>query len=261
MAKPSGEVRIVGLSTLPEVRSGDDLAHLILEAAAREDVGLPTEPAGLRSGDVVAVTQKVVSKAERRLVDLGEVEPSPFAQRLAQQTDKDPRLVEVVLRESRRIVRMDRGVLIVETHHGFVCANAGVDHSNIPGEDFVSLLPLDPDASAERLYRAFLERAGAQTAVLITDSFGRPWREGTTEVAIGVAGMPPIQDYRGLSDTQGHLLRTTEVALADELASAAGLVMEKLSGVPVAILRGFAYEAGPGDARSLLRAADRDLFR
>ena len=254
MAEVSKEVRIIGLHTLPEVQLGDDLAALILEAASREEVGL-------RSGDVVVVTQKVVSKAEGRVVSLADVEPSPFARQLAERTEKDPRVVELVLRESRRIVRMDQRVIIAETHHGFVCANAGVDHSNIPGDDRVSLLPVDPDASAERIRRTFQERAGVQTAVIVSDTFGRPWREGTTEVAIGVAGMEPVQSYIGLNDTEGHLLRTTAVALADELASAAGLVMEKLSRVPVAVLRGFHFTPGSSGARSIVRPAEHDLFR
>ena len=250
----TGEITIIGLRSLPEVHPGDDLASFIIEAADREEVGL-------LSGDVVVVTQKVLSKAEGRLVNLKEVTPSPFAQQVAERTEKDPRVVELVLRESRRVVRMDQRLMIMETHHGFVCANAGIDHSNIPGEDVVSLLPLDPDASAERLRSAFEERAHVRTAVLVSDSFGRPWREGTTEVAIGAAGMAPVQSYIGRVDTEGHPLLTTAIALADELASAAGLVMEKLSRVPVAIVRGFPYPPGDGGARSMVRAAERDLFR
>ncbi|MBI2888158.1 MAG: coenzyme F420-0:L-glutamate ligase [Chloroflexi bacterium] len=254
MARAARELRIIGLQTLPEVRQGDDLASLILEAAQREETGI-------LSGDVVVVTQKVLSKAEGRIVDLAEVAPSPFALEIATRMEKDPRLVEVVFRESRRVVRMDQRLLVMETHHGYVCANAGVDHSNIPGDDMVSLLPLDPDGSAERIRRAFQERTGAETAVIISDTFGRPWREGTTEVAIGVAGMAPVESYIGLTDTAGHLLRTTAIAVADELASAAGLVMEKVSRVPVAIVRGFPFTPGAAGARSMVRPAERDLFR
>lgn len=254
MKRPPQELSILPLRSLPEVRPGDDLAGHILGAVAREEVGLLT-------GDVVVVTQKIVSKAEGRLLNLREVVPSAFALQIAQRTEKDPRLVEVVLRESRRIVRMDQRLLICETHHGYVCANAGVDRSNIPGEDYVSLLPVDPDASAERLRQAFQERAGVQTAVLISDSFGRPWREGTTEVAVGAAGLEPVVSYIGQPDTESHILQTTAIAIADMLASAAGLVMEKLSHVPVAILRGFPYPPGNRGARSMTRAAERDLFR
>ncbi|MSQ27089.1 MAG: coenzyme F420-0:L-glutamate ligase [Dehalococcoidia bacterium] len=248
------ELRVAGLTSLPEVRPGDDLARLIFDAAEREGVGL-------QDGDVVSVTQKIVSKAEGRLVDLREVEPSDFARQVAAQAEKDPRVVEVVLRETKRVVRMDKGVLVVETHGGFVCANAGVDNSNIPGSDIVSLLPADPDASAARLRAAFRTLAGVETAVIITDSFGRPWREGTTEIAIGVAGMLPVESYRGRADRFGNLLRTTEIAVADQLAAAAGAVTEKLSGVPVVVLRGAAYPAGEGTGKALLRPPDRDMFR
>ena len=254
LTTPSHDLRIIGLTTLPEVQPGDDLAALILAAAAREAVGLMAD-------DVVAVTQKVVSKAEGRLVDLSTVTPSALARSFADQADKDPRLVEVVLRESKRIVRMDKMVLIVETHRGFICANAGVDNSNVPGQEVVSLLPEDPDASAAQLRAAFREAAGVDTAVLITDSFGRPWREGITEVAIGVAGMLPVQSYRGVPDSFGMMMRTTEVAVADHLAAAAGLVTEKLARVPVVILRGASYPRGEGNGQMLLRAAEQDLFR
>jgi coenzyme F420-0:L-glutamate ligase/coenzyme F420-1:gamma-L-glutamate ligase len=248
------ELKVVGLTTLPEVRPGDDLPALILAAAEREGVGL-------RDGDVVSVTQKVVSKAEGRLVDLADVTPSEFARQVAAQADKDPRLVEVVLRETKRVVRMDKGVLIVETHGGFVCANAGVDNSNVPGANIVSLLPADADASAARLRAAFRDLAGVEVAVIITDSFGRPWREGTTEIAIGVAGMRPVQSYRGREDPFGNPLRTTEIAVADQLAAAAGMVTEKLSGIPVVVLRGAGYTAGAGSGRDLLRLPERDMFR
>ena len=243
-------LQITGLRTLPEVGAGADLSRLIVDATQKE-------AAGLQTGDVVVVTQKVVSKAEDRIVDLRTVKPSAFAKSLAQQWEKDPRQVEVILRETRRIVRMDQGVLIMETHHGFVCANAGVDRSNVPGDDNVSLLPVDPDRSAEEIRRGL----GVEAAVIISDTFGRPWREGTTEVAIGVAGMDPLWDYRGRRDAYGYVLRSTEVAVADMLASAAGLVMEKASRVPVAIVRGFPFETGEGGGRRLLRAPTKDLFR
>lgn len=248
------EVRIIGVTGLPEVRPGDDLAALIAEACHRQ--GTP-----LLEGDVVVVTQKVVSKAEGRLLPLASVEPSPFARALAERWGKDPRLVEVVLRESRRIVRMDRGLLIVETRHGFVCANAGVDTSNLPEEGWVSLLPQDPDASARRLREGLRERAGVEVAVVITDTFGRPWREGTTDVAVGVAGLAPLLDHRGQPDAYGRPLRTSITAVADEVAAAAHLVCGKDRGIPVAVIRGWPYPRGDGGARLLVRPPERDLFR
>jgi coenzyme F420-0:L-glutamate ligase/coenzyme F420-1:gamma-L-glutamate ligase len=248
------QVQIIGVAGMPEVRLGDDLAALILEALRRQ--GLDIE-----DGDVLVVTQKIVSKAEGRLVDLRTVEPSPQAQELAVRTSKDPRLLEVILGESRRIVRQERGVIICETKHGFVCANAGVDTSNVGG-GVVSLLPEDPDRSAERIRAAIQEkRAGISIAVIISDTFGRPWREGHTNVAIGLAGMSAMKDYVGQTDPHGYVLRVSTVAVADELAAAAELVMEKLSRVPVAIVRGFDYRAAEGSARELIRPEERDLFR
>jgi coenzyme F420-0:L-glutamate ligase/coenzyme F420-1:gamma-L-glutamate ligase len=246
-------VQIIGVAGMPEVRPGDDLAALILEAVRGQ--GLDVE-----DGDVLVVTQKIVSKAEGRLVDLRTVEPSPHAQELAVRTGKDPRLIEVILRETRRIVRQERGVIICETKHGFVCANAGVDTSNVGG-GVVSLLPEDPDRSAERIRAAVQEKAGISIAVIISDTFGRPWREGHTNVAIGLAGMSAIKDYVGQTDPHGYVLRVSTMAVADELAAAAELVMEKLSRVPVAIVRGFEYRAAEGSARELIRPEERDLFR
>ncbi len=249
---------IVGLPGIPEVAEGDDLARLIIEAA---------EQAGrcLATGDVLVVAQKVVSKAEGRVVSLTEVVPSDLAREFAQTWGKDPRFVEVVLGESRRIVRMDRGVIIAETTHGFICANAGVDASNVPGEDRISLLPVDPDGSAMRLRKALEEQCGARVAVIVSDTFGRPWREGLTNVAIGVAGLGPLVSYVGQQDPHGHTLRVTELAVADELAAAAGLLMGKLERIPAVLIRGYrgATEdpAAEGGARSLVRSAERDLFR
>ena len=251
---PPPELRVFGVTGIPEVHPGDDLAALIVDAAHGQ--GTP-----LAEGDVLVVTQKVVSKAEGALVDLGDVEPSARARSFARQWDKDPRHVEVVLRESRRIVRMERGIIIAETMHGFVCANAGVDASNVPGDDRVSLLPRDPDASARRIREAIRERAGVTVAVLVSDTFGRPWREGTTNVAIGVAGMRPLRDYRGEHDPHGYLLRVSVAAWADELTSATDLVQGKTAGVPVAVIRGLDYETGPDGSASLLRAPENDLFR
>ena len=248
------ELRVFGVTGIPEVHAGDDLVALIVDAA--DGQGTP-----LAEGDILVVTQKVVSKAEGAVVDLGDVEPSALACSFARQWDKDPRHVEVVLRESRRIVRMDRGIIIAETAHGFVCANAGVDASNVPGDDRVSLLPRDPDASARRIREAIRARTGVTVAVLVTDTFGRPWREGTTNVAIGVAGMRPLRDYRGQQDPHGYLLRVSVAAWADELAGATDLVQGKTAGVPVAVIRGLDYETGPDGSASLLRAPEKDLFR
>ena len=248
------EVHLIGITDIPEVRTGDDLAALILEAA--EAQGTPVE-----GGDILVVTQKVVSKAEGCIVDLRQVEPSEFALSLASQWDKDPRHVEVVLRESRRIVRMDHGVLITETKHGLICANAGVDASNMPGEDHLSLLPRDPDASARRLREVIRSRTGLEVAILISDTFGRPWRTGTTNVAIGVAGISPLKDYRGQKDPYGYLLQVSMAAVADELTGAADLVTDKMLGIPVAIVRGLMYETTADDSQVLLRDTATDLFR
>lgn len=248
------ELRIIGVTGMPEIRPGDDLAGLIIAAAAAQ--GTP-----LRDADLLVVTQKVVSKAEGRVVDLSTVEPSDFARRFAREWHKDARLVEVVLRESRRIVRMDRGILIVETRQGFVCANGGVDASNSGGPGLVTLLPEDCDRSAEALRSEIARRAGVDVAVIICDSFGRPWRVGIDQVALGVAGMLPLRDYGGEKDPFGYELRVTQVAVADELASAAELVMGKLERIPVAIIRGYRPAAGRGSGRELLRGPDTDLFR
>jgi coenzyme F420-0:L-glutamate ligase/coenzyme F420-1:gamma-L-glutamate ligase len=247
-------LQILPLTGLPEIRPGADLAGLIL--AASNDRG-----PRLESGDVLVLAQKVVSKAEGRLVRLADITPSAFAVSYAKTFDKDPRHVEVVLNESRRIVRMDHGVLIVETYDGLVCANAGVDASNVEGDEVLCLLPVDSDASAAALVATIEERAGVRVAVIISDTFGRPWREGQTNVAIGVAGMDPLRDYVGQKDPYGYELRVTLLCVADELASAAELVMGKVDRVPAAIVRGFDYQPQAGSARAIVRAAEKDLFR
>ncbi len=246
---------IIPIDGMPEIRSGDALATRIVEAVAASGERLV-------DGDVIAVAQKVVSKAEGRVVRLDEVAPSAEALRLAKEQQKDARAIELVLRESRRIVRVARGVIIAETHHGFVCANAGVDRSNAGAPDAAVLLPVDPDASAARL-RSELQAATAATlGVVITDTFGRAWREGHVNVAIGMAGLRPFISYLGQRDPDGYELRVTEIALADEVASASELVMGKLSRRPVAIVRGLGrYVADGGEARSYVRPAERDLFR
>ncbi len=230
------------------------MGDLIIKAAADQK-----KP--IKSGDVLVVTQKVVSKAEGRIVDLSEVEPSPLAIQIASEHQRDPRHTEVVLRESKRIVRMDRGVIIAETRHGFRCANAGVDASNVEGQETVALLPLDPDASAKAIMTRVQEILGAEIGVIISDTFGRPWREGAANVAIGVAGLNPLLDYRGQVDPFGYPLRTTTIAVADELASAAELVMGKLDQVPVALIKGYQYPRGDTGIGVLIRPAERDLFR
>jgi coenzyme F420-0:L-glutamate ligase/coenzyme F420-1:gamma-L-glutamate ligase len=246
---------ILPVPGVPLIRPGDDLGALLTDAMRRAELG-PLE------NDVVVVCQKVISKAEGRVVRLSTVTPSPFAHQLASlTTDKDPRALEVILGETTRIVRMDRGHLIVETGPGFVCANAGVDESNSLDDDTVILLPQDCDASAGRLREAVRARTGQQVAVIITDTFGRPWREGLVDFALGIAGMEPLLDFRGQRDLNGRELHHTVAAQADALAAAAGLVMRKGDGIPAAIVRGYEYEPAAGGANKLLRAREVDLFR
>jgi coenzyme F420-0:L-glutamate ligase/coenzyme F420-1:gamma-L-glutamate ligase len=249
----AAEVRVIGITGVPMVQAGDDIAAQILEAAAAQ--GTPVE-----DGDIVVVTQRIVSKAEGRVVPLDDFEPSAFARAYAERWEKDPRLVEAVLRESKRIIRQAGPVLITETHHGFKCANAGVDGSNVGGQDLVSLLPVDPDASCRALRDAIRARAGVEVALVMTDTFGRPWRMGQTNVAIGVAGMLPMCDYVGKADLDGHILRVTTICVADEAAGAAELVMGKLDAIPAAILRGYAYERGEGSSAEIVREPALDLF-
>ncbi len=249
---PMRRLAIWPVTGLPEVRTGDDLASMIVGALA-------TDP--LRDRDVVVVAQKVVSKSEGRVVALSTVTPGERAVQMAEEAGKDPRALEVVLRETRAIVRWERGVLISETHHGFVCANAGVDRSNAGAPDSVVLLPVDPDASAARLRDALRERTGRDVAVLVTDTFGRAWREGHVNVAIGMAGMPALLRYAGQHDPEGYELRVTEIALADEIAGAAEIVMGKLDRCPVAIVRGLAMPSSDDTAQEYVRPKEKDLFR
>jgi coenzyme F420-0:L-glutamate ligase / coenzyme F420-1:gamma-L-glutamate ligase len=248
------ELTLTPIRGVPEVRPGDDLADVLWLAAARQGLTLA-------AGDVLVVAHKVVSKAEGRLVDLGTVVPSPFACQAAGELKKDPRLVEVILREARRIVRLDRGVLVVETHHGLVCANAGVDQSNVPGDGMVALLPRDPDASARALRKALEDRAGCRLGVIVADTFGRPWREGLVNVAVGVSGVPALRDHRGQQEPYGFMLVGTQMAVADEVASAAELAMGKVEGVPAVLVRGLRLPEGDGCAADLLRPPERDIFR
>jgi coenzyme F420-0:L-glutamate ligase/coenzyme F420-1:gamma-L-glutamate ligase len=248
------EIRVVGLDGIPEVRPGDDLNAMI--AHALETSGVTPE-----AGDVLVVTHKIVSKAEGRLVDLETIKPSTFAENWAERVEKDPRHVEVVLREARRVVRQIGGVLICETRHGFICANAGVDASNVPGDTIVCLLPVDPDASAQAIRAGLQERYGVAPAVIISDSFGRPWRKGIVNVAIGIAGMSPFADYRGVTDAYGYDLRVSVMAVADELAATAELLAGKTDARPVALIRGYQYTPGDGSAAEMVMESERDLFR
>jgi coenzyme F420-0:L-glutamate ligase / coenzyme F420-1:gamma-L-glutamate ligase len=247
----SHDVRVIGLRGIPELGVGDDLAALLVQAADAHD--------GLHDGDVVVVAQKAVSKVEGRIVALEAVEPTECARELAG-PDGDPRHLEVILQESVRIVRSRPPLVIAETRHGYICASAGVDASNAPEAGLLVLLPVDPDASAGRLRDRLRELAGADVGVIVSDSFGRPWRQGTVDVAIGVAGLTALQDLRGRRDAAGYELRTTQIAVADEIASAAELVLGKTDGVPAAIVRGVET---PGDGRGadLVMPAERDLFR
>jgi coenzyme F420-0:L-glutamate ligase/coenzyme F420-1:gamma-L-glutamate ligase len=248
------ELRIIPVRGIGEVKPGDDLAGAILTAIEQQGEALAER-------DIVVVTQKIVSKAEGQMVDPATIEPSAFAQEIARTARKDAHHQEVVLRQSRRIVRMDRGVLITETKHGLICANAGVDESNVGGGHLLTLLPEDPDASAAGLRTAFSEQAGVDVAVIISDTWGRPWRTGQVNFAIGVAGMNPLQDYIGKHDPYGYELHVSLIAVADELASAAELVMGKIDRVPVAIIRGYEYTPAEGSASSLIRDSASDLFR
>jgi coenzyme F420-0:L-glutamate ligase/coenzyme F420-1:gamma-L-glutamate ligase len=250
---PSVYVQLFAVPGLPEIRRGDDLTRRLCAAMRRAKMAF-------EQGDVLVVAQKIISKAEGRVVRLSAMKPTATARQLAAKLKKDPRLIEAILRESRRIVRSDP-VLIVETHHGFVCANAGVDQSNIPGRDMFSLLPRDPDRSARRLAESLYRRARKRVAVIISDTFGRPWRLGLTNVAIGAAGVPALLDLRGERDLHGKPLHATILAVADELAAAAGLVMGKATGVPAVVIRGYRYCPALDPAARIIRPANEDLFR
>jgi coenzyme F420-0:L-glutamate ligase / coenzyme F420-1:gamma-L-glutamate ligase len=253
-SRPRADLRILPIAGIGEIRPGDILAEKILAALRRNGLKLLAR-------DILVVTHKIVSKSEGRLRSLSGIRPSARARTWARRHHLDPRLIELALAEGRRVVRMRHGVLITETAHGLVCANSGVDLSNVDGGRTAVLLPSDPDRSAAQLHREFKKKLGLPIPVIIADTFGRPWREGVTEVAIGVAGMSPFRDFRGRRDAHGYLLKATLEATADELACAAGLVCGKLSRVPACIIRGFNYAAGNGRAAHLVRPAAQDLFR
>lgn len=246
-------LELIGLEGIGEVRGGDCVGGLICDACAQHNFGLMDD-------DVLVVAQKIVSKAERRTVSLDDVQPSPRAVELAYRLDKEPALVEVILRESREIVRIGGRALIVETHHGFICANAGVDQSNV-GLRQVALLPQDPDGSARAIRNEIQRRTGKKPGVIISDSFGRPWRVGTVDVAVGVSGLKSIKDERGLTDRYGYLLKAAVAAVVDEIAAAAELVMGKRDGVPVVVVRGCEIDKEDGSVKELLRPEAEDLFR
>jgi len=248
-------IEIFPIAGIPDVVKGDNLGKLIvskLAATGKE----------IRKGDIIVIAQKIVSKAEGRIVTLSRVKPSKFASEISRLSEKDPRQVEVILRESAKIVRMKDGHLITETKHGFVCANSGVDMSNVgKGSDNATLLPADPDKSAATIRSEITKLTGVDAPVIITDTFGRAWRLGHVNFAIGISGMKAIRDYRGTRDMYRHVLRVTEMAVADELASAAELVMNKADRVPVAIVRGYPYRRALGTAKELVRPEEIDLFR
>jgi len=247
-------IQIFGLQKLPLFKEGDNVADLIVKAAKEEQFTI-------QSRDVIVIAQKIVSKAEGGTIHLNSVKPSPMAEEIAKTSGKDPRHVETILQQSNKVIRRKEGHLIVETKHGFVCANAGVDRSNVEDADSITILPVDADSSARSIRERIHELTGVDVGVIISDTFGRAWRIGQVNVAIGVDGLQPIVDYRGQKDMFGYVLNVTQMAVADELASAAELVMRKSDGVPVAIIRGLKYLPAPGSARELIRPEEEDLFR
>ncbi len=250
---PPPRYEVIGIEGLPEIAQGEDLGRLIDEAARRQQTPLVPR-------DVLVVSQKIVSKAEGRVIRLSQVTPSARAQQLARELGRDAQLTEVILGESRRVVKGDKGILIVETRQGWICANGGVDQSNVDA-DTACLLPEDGDRSARALRDRLRELNGHEIGIIVADTFGRPWREGLVNVAVGVAGVMPLKSYLGEQDPAGHVLQATILALVDELASAAEPVMGKLSRIPVAIIRGLDWEPGEAGSRPLIRDPERDLFR
>lgn len=247
-------IQILPVFGIGEISIGEELSRTILAAIDSSNITLADD-------DVIVITQKIVSKAEGRIIDPATVEPSHMAHMCAAQGHKDANYYEVVLQESKRIIRMDRGVLICETHHGLICANAGVDESNVDGGGHITLLPIDPDTSARQMRDAIAQQRGIKVAIIISDSFGRAWREGQVNVAIGVAGINPLISYAGIDDPYGYRMQASVLAIGDEIAAAAELVMGKIDRVPVAVVRGVTYEASESSASTLIRPAAKDLFR
>lgn len=244
---------ILGLTGIPEVRSGDSIGELIVEALKNGDQRV-------ENNDIFIVTQKIISKVENRFRRIKDITASDEAKELAKRLSRDERHIQLILEESNRSIRAENGIIITETIHGLVCANSGIDQSNVE-KGTLSLLPIDPDGSAGRVRRAIMKLTGTDVAVIISDTFGRPFREGQTNVAIGVSGLIPLEDYRGRSDKFGNILSSTVIAIADELAAAGELVCGKLENIPVALIRGFQYRRGDGSSRELMMAPDKDLFR
>ena len=254
----SSNIELIPVSGIPEIREGDNLSQIILEAINSQGLDLEDK-------DILVIAQKIVSKAEGKVVDLSTINPSPRAEELAEELLKDPRMVEVILSETKRIVKMQRktdtGVMVVENKDGLVLANAGIDASNVPGNDRVTLLPEDSDNSAKQISTHITNETGKNVAVIITDTVGRPWRDGLTEIAIGTWGIDPLRDYRHQKDREGYELTATLIAVADEIASAAGLLMGKNDAVPVVLVRGYDYEYEEIGSKSLIRDPEFDLFR
>jgi len=249
----NGEIRIIGIRGIPEISKGDDIGAIIADALEQQ-VGV------LKEDDIVVVTQKIVSKAEGRVRALDSYKPSKRAIKLAAELGKDSKHVQAILEESRRILRAERGIIIAETKHGLICANAGIDQSNVK-PNMISMLPEDPDASARNIRNSVKKKTGVSVAVIISDTFGRPFREGHVNVAIGVAGLKPMKDYRGMRDGYGNILKVTIIAVADEIASAAELATGKLDRVPVSIIRGYKYQRGDEGSKELIRPFSKNLFR
>lgn len=248
-------LEIIPLEHIGEITEKTDLVLTITEALKKQSLEL-------KKFDILVITQKIVSKAEGRVVNLREIVPSEFAKKIAKENNKQPEHIELILRESKRIVRMDHGVIIAETHHGFICANAGVDESNVGNKQCVTVLPIDPDASAKRIYEKFSRQTGIrELGIIISDTWGRAWREGQVNFAIGVYGIPPLIDYRGKKDTAGYVLKASIIAVADELAAASELVTGKVSGVPATVIRGYQSAFTDSAAKMLIRTPEKDLFR
>ena len=246
-------LQIIGIKHIPLIDSDEDLFQIILDAFSKNSIKLV-------SGDIIVITSKVVSKAEGRVINLNDFTPSASEKSLANQLHKDPKLLSAILSETKKIIKIKNDIMICETSHGFICANAGVDQSNVP-KGFVSLLPVNPDNSAEKIRVKFLDKLNVNVAVIITDTFGRPWRNGFVNVAIGVSGLDPILSYKGQIDSYGYNLRVTDLAISDELASAAELVMGKVDNIPVALIRNYLFQPDHGGAHKLVRDASTDIFR
>ena len=247
------EINIIGIEEIPEINEKDNLASILINSLHKSQLNLI-------NGDVLIITAKIVSKAEGRIVNLDQFKPSEVDRVFAKRIGKDPRLLAAILSESKRIVRMGDGVIISETEHNFICANSGVDQSNVP-DGFIALLPLMPDETAEKIRARILEECGVEVAVIISDTFGRPWREGQVDIAIGVSGIEPILNYRGVVDTHGYELKVTAIAVVDELASAAELIMGKTERIPAVLIRNYQFEKGEGGAHKIVRESSKDLFR